>query len=53
MVRGREIALWLGLQSVGQLDVLYGRDAARTIRDNSTTKLVLAGLDHSSAEEIR
>jgi type IV secretory pathway TraG/TraD family ATPase VirD4 len=52
VARGRDIAIWLGLQSLSRLDSLYRQETARTIRDNSTTKLVLAGLDHMSAEEI-
>jgi type IV secretory pathway TraG/TraD family ATPase VirD4 len=52
VARGRDIAIWLGLQSLSPLDALHGQEAARTIRDNSTTKLALAGLDHTSAEEI-
>lgn len=52
VARGRDIAIWLGLQSVGQLDEHYGRETARTIRDNSVTKIALAGLENDSAEEI-
>lgn len=37
---------------MGQLDEHYGRETARTIRDNSTTKIALAGLDYTSAEEV-
>jgi type IV secretory pathway TraG/TraD family ATPase VirD4 len=52
VARGRDNAIWLGLQSLCQLDAVYGKETTRTIRDNSTTNLALAGLDHVSAEEI-
>lgn len=52
VARGRDIALVLGIQSLAQLDALYGRANASTIIDNAQTKIALAGLANDSAELI-
>ncbi|HZS48405.1 MAG TPA: type IV secretory system conjugative DNA transfer family protein [Blastocatellia bacterium] len=52
VARGRDIALVLGIQSLAQLDALYGRANAQTIIDNAQTKIALAGLANDSAELI-
>jgi len=52
VARGRDIALILGIQSLAQLEALYGRPNARTIIDNAQTKIALAGLANDSAELI-
>lgn len=52
VARGRGIALVLGVQALSQLDTLYGRHGAETIRINCATKIVMHGLDYSGAEAI-
>lgn len=47
------MGLVLGLQSLSQLDKVYGRDAASVIVGNCITKIVLAGLsDLASCEYV-
>jgi type IV secretory pathway TraG/TraD family ATPase VirD4 len=52
VARGRGLSLVLGVQSLSQLDGIYGRDGAETILTNCATKVVLHGLSHRSAEEV-
>lgn len=52
LARGRGISIWLGLQSLAQLEGRYGKSAAQTILTNCGTKLVLSGLDFESAQYI-
>jgi type IV secretion system protein VirD4 len=52
VARGRGLSLVLGVQALSQLDGLYGRAGAETIRTNCATKVVLHGLDYQSAEEV-
>jgi len=52
VARGRGIALVLGVQALSQLDGLYGREGADSIRTNCATKVVLHGLDYPSAEQV-
>ena len=52
VARGRGLALVLGVQALAQLDALYGREGADTIRANCATKVVLHGLDYPSAEQV-
>ncbi len=42
----------LGVQALSQLDGLYGREGADTIRTNCATKVILHGLDYPSAEQV-
>jgi type IV secretion system protein VirD4 len=51
VIRGRNIALALGLQSIAQLETVYGK-AARVILDNCNTTIFLAGLKLESAEYV-
>ena len=50
LARGRGVALWLGIQSLGQLEARYGKANARTIVSNCGAKVALSGLDVDSAE---
>lgn len=52
LARSKNVALILGIQSLAQLDLRYGRDAARVILDSCATKIILHGLDYASAEHI-
>ncbi len=52
VARGRGVQLVLGVQSLSQLEQLYGHAGAETIRTNCATKIVLHGLDYDSAEQI-
>lgn len=52
LARGRGVACILGIQSLGQLEGLYGHANARTIIDNCQTKIILTGLDYDSAEKM-
>jgi type IV secretion system protein VirD4 len=50
--RGRDIAFVLGVQSVSQIEALYGRENARTIMENCQTRIALSGLGFESAREV-
>ena len=50
LARGRGMGLWLGVQSLSQLESLYGRAAAQTILTNCATTIALGGLDVETAE---
>jgi type IV secretion system protein VirD4 len=50
LARGRGVSLWLGIQSLAQLEARYGRANAQTILTNCATKVALHGLDVDSAE---
>jgi type IV secretory pathway TraG/TraD family ATPase VirD4 len=52
VARGRAVSLVLGIQSLAQLDALYGKAGAEVIRTNCCTKVVLPGLDYDTAEHI-
>ena len=52
VARGRGLSLVLGVQSLSQLEGLYGRAGAATIRTNCATKLILHGLEFESAEQV-
>jgi len=52
VARGRGIALVLGVQALSQLDGLYGRAGAETIRVNCAAKVILHGLDYAGAAEV-
>lgn len=52
LARGRGVSLWLGLQSLSQLEARYGSANARTILTNCGTKIALHGLDFESADYI-
>jgi type IV secretion system protein VirD4 len=50
LARGRGVGIWLGLQSLSQLDARYGPANAKTILTNCATKIALSGLDLETAE---
>jgi type IV secretion system protein VirD4 len=52
VARGRGIALVLGVQSLSQLDALYGQHGATTIRNSCATKVVLHGMDYAGAADV-
>jgi type IV secretion system protein VirD4 len=52
VVRGRGIALCLGIQSLSQLESRYGRTASQTILTNCGTKIALHGLDIETARYV-
>jgi len=49
LARGRGLALWLGVQSLAQLEACYGKAGAQVILTNCATKIALPGLDVDSA----
>lgn len=52
VVRGRGVAIWLGIQSLSQLEARYGRANAQTILTNCGTKIALHGLDVETARYL-
>ncbi|SRR5579885_663840 len=52
LARGRGVALWLGVQSLSQLDKSYGHANAQTIITNCLTKVALHALDYNTAKYI-
>jgi type IV secretion system protein VirD4 len=50
--RGRDIAFVLGVQSMSQIEALYGRENARTIVENCQTRIALSSLGFESAREV-
>lgn len=52
VVRGRDIGLVLGVQSLAQFENVYGQAAGKIIADQCNTKVVLAGLDFKSADYL-
>ena len=52
LARGRGVALWLGVQSLAQLEARYGKPNAQTIITNCATKIALHGLDVQTAEYV-
>ena len=50
LARGRGMGFWLGVQSLSQLESVYGRSAAQTILTNCSTKMALSGLDVETAD---
>lgn len=52
LARGRGVALWLGVQSLSQLDKAYGHANAQTIITNCLTKIALHALDYNTAKYI-
>jgi type IV secretion system protein VirD4 len=52
LARGRGVALWLGVQSLSQLDKSYGHANAQTIVTNCSTKIALHGLDYNTAKYV-
>ena len=52
LARGRGLSLWHGLQSLSQLEGLYGKANAQTILTNCATKIALSGLDVETAHYL-
>lgn len=52
LARGRGVAIWIGVQSLAQLDARYGRANAQTIMSNCGTKIALHGLDVETANYV-
>ena len=52
VIRGRDIGLVLGLQSLAQLENVYGQAGGKIIADQCNSKVVLAGLDFKSADYL-
>jgi type IV secretion system protein VirD4 len=51
-VAGRNISLWLSIQSLSQLDAVYGTARAQIIKDNMYTQLLYKPADQKTAEYI-
>jgi type IV secretion system protein VirD4 len=51
-VAGRNISLWLSIQSLSQLDAVYGSARAQIIKDNCDTQLLYKPSDQKTAEYI-
>jgi type IV secretion system protein VirD4 len=49
LARGRGLRLFLGIQSLSQLEARYGKPNAQTILTNCATKIALSGLDVETA----
>jgi type IV secretion system protein VirD4 len=52
-VVGRGISLWIAIQSLAQLDAVYGRDNAQTLRDNMDTQLFYRPADMHTAKYLQ
>ena len=51
-VVGRGISLWIAVQSLSQLDVVYGKGRAQVLRDNMESQLYYRPTDLATAEYI-
>jgi type IV secretion system protein VirD4 len=51
-VVGRGISLWLAVQSLSQLEVVYGRERAQVLRDNMESQLYYRPTDIATADYI-
>lgn len=51
-LRSRKISIWLAVQGLSQLDMVYGHDGSRAIIDNTETTLVFSCKDKSTAEML-
>src|SRR5512132_4543534 len=52
IVVGRGISLWIAVQSLSQLETVYGRSRANTLRDNMETQLYYRPSNHETAEYL-
>lgn len=52
ILRGRDIGIVAGIQSISQLETIYGRSRADTIFGNFNNKIVFNGLEIETAERI-
>lgn len=51
-LRSRKVSIWLAVQGLSQLDMVYGHDGSRAIIDNTETTLVFSCKDKATAEMI-
>ncbi|MDQ1638469.1 MAG: type secretion system protein VirD4 [Pyrinomonadaceae bacterium] len=52
LARGRDVAIWLLVQSYSQFEARYGKANAATIITNCGTKIALSGLDATTAARV-
>ena len=51
-VVGRGISLWIAIQSLAQLEAVYGRARAQVLRDNTETQLYYRPADQQTAKYL-
>ena len=51
-IRSRKVSIWLAVQSLSQLDSVYGNNITRSIVDNTENTLVFSCKDKQTAEMI-
>src|SRR5207302_7935064 len=51
-VVGRGISLWIAIQSLSQLEVVYGRARAQVLRDNMESQLYYRPVDLTTAQHL-
>jgi type IV secretion system protein VirD4 len=51
-VVGRGITLWLAIQSLAQLDVVYGRERATVLRDTAETQIYYRPYNQETADYL-
>ena len=51
-LRSRKVSIWIAVQGLSQLDMVYGHDGSRAIIDNTETTLVFSCKDKATAEMI-
>jgi len=51
-VVGRGISLWLAVQSISQLEVVYGKERAQVLKDNTDTQLYYRPTDVATADYL-
>jgi type IV secretion system protein VirD4 len=52
-VNGRGISLWMAIQSLSQLEAVYGRAHARILRDNMDSQVYYRPCDQETAEYLQ
>ncbi len=52
-VVGRGISLWVAVQSLSQLEVVYGKARAQVLRDNMESQLYYRPIDLATAQQIQ
>jgi type IV secretion system protein VirD4 len=52
-INGRGISLWMAIQSLSQLDAVYGRARARILRDNMDSQIYYRPCDQETAEYLQ
>jgi type IV secretory pathway TraG/TraD family ATPase VirD4 len=50
---GRGMSLWMAVQSLSQLDAIYGSKRAETIRDNCDTQIFYRPANHATAKYLQ